>query len=278
MRPAVVAVTAVVLATGCVKATMDFAVKSDGSGSFEVEMSIAQELLQMAAAFQEGDVQNSAEEVCQEILQGEDAEGSPLEGLSFGGAGFDVEQEIVVDDSSCGMRVRAGWPAEQAEQAYLYLGEDGGPTIERVGSQGWSFDMPFDFADEGDPGGFDASFAGLLDFSLVISVTLPGQPVEHNADSASSECDATTFKWDIDITKPSDLLSAEADGKNECEGGSGWGAGPIVAVVILGVVVAALAAAVVMRRSSRRSFDQGSLVPESPEPDSPSPVDDVDRS
>ena len=57
---------------------MDFTVNSDGSGSFEVEMSVSQELLEMAAAFQEGDAELSAEETCQEMMQGRRGRGFPI--------------------------------------------------------------------------------------------------------------------------------------------------------------------------------------------------------
>lgn len=246
---AAVAAVAAVLAAGCVSVTMDFTVNSDGSGSFEVEMSVARELLQMAAAFEEGDAEVSAEEVCQEMMQGEETEGSPFEDLSFGGAGFEVEEEIVVDDSSCGTRARAEWPAEQADLVFSYLGEDGGPMFERVGSSGWSFELPFEFMGEEDPDEIGAAFAGVLDFSFVVSVTLPGQSVEHNADRADSGCNATTFFWDIDLVDPPNRLMAEADGADECGGIGGWGTGAIVAVVLIGVLVVSVGAALVVRRS-----------------------------
>lgn len=244
-----------VLAAGCVKFEMDLAVNPDGSGSIEVYVDVAQELFRFAGAFQEGDAEGAIEDACREMLQGDDVEGTPFEGPLFSGADFLTEQEILADDSSCGVRARGEWPAEQAEQVYLYLGEDSGPTIERVGSQGWSFTLPIDLAGEEDDYDVDLglAFAEALDFSLAFRVTLPGQPVGHNADSTRSACDTTTFKWDVDIVDPPELLFAEADGKGDC--GSGWGVGPIVAVVILGVVAAAMAAFLVGRRLLRRGSD-----------------------
>ena len=240
-----------VLAAGCVKFEMDLAVNPDGSGSIEVYVDVAQELFRFAGAFQEGDAEGSIEDACREMLEGDDVEGTPFESPLFSSANFLTEQEILADDSSCGVRARGEWPAEQAEQVYLYLGEDNGPTIERVGSQGWSFALPIDFTEDEDVEEFDLglALAEALDFTLAFRVTLPGQPVGHNADSTRSGCDTTTFKWDVDIVNPPELLFAETDGHGDC--GSGWGVGPIVAVVILGVVVAVSGAAILISRSRR---------------------------
>lgn len=133
--------------------------------------------------------------------------------------------------------------------------------------------MPLDLMDGVDADELNASFAEALDFSVVVSVTLPGQSVEHNADLASSGCDATTFKWDVDISDPPDLLYAEADGADDCEGDSGWGSGPIAAVVILGVMAAAVAAALVVRRFRRDRAEPDAQVPDSEGSGSPAPVD-----
>ena len=246
------------VAVGCVSVTMDFTIDSDGSGSFEVEMSVAEELLQMAAAFQEGDAEISAQEACQEMMQGEDAEGSPFEGLSFSGAGFEVEQEVIADDSRCGFRARAEWPAEQADLVYAFLAEDGGPLIEQVGSNGWRFELPFEFMDDEESAELGAGFVELMDFSFVVSVTMPGQPVEHNADRADSGCNTSTFRWDVDLIDPPQHLMAEADGTDECGGGGGLGTGAIVAVVLIGVLAVAVGAALVVRRSRQRSDDPSS--------------------
>ena len=240
-----------VLAAGCVKFEMDLAVNPDGSGSIEVYVDVAQELFRFAGAFQEGDAEGSIEDACREMLQGDDVEGTPFEGPLFSGADFLTEQEILADDSSCGVRARGEWPAEQAEQVYLYLGEDSGPTIERVGSQGWSFTLPIDLAGEEDDYDVDLglAFAEALDFSLAFRVTLPGQPIGHNADSTRSGCDTTTFKWDVDIVDPPELLFAEADGKDDCEGSD---TGTIVAIVILAVLVVSVGLGVAIGRVGRR--------------------------
>ena len=264
-----------VLAAGCVKFEMDLAVNPDGSGSIEVYVDVAQEFFRFAGAFQEGDAEGSFQDVCREMLQGDDVEGTPLESPLFSGSNFLTEQEILADDSSCGIRARGEWPAEQAEQVFLYLGEDGGPTIERVGSQGWRFALPIDLTEDEDAEEFDVgpALVEALDFSLAFRVTLPGQSVAHNADSTRSGCDTTTFMWDVDIFDPPELLFSEADGEGDC--GGRWGVGPIVAVVILGVVVAAMVAAIMSRRSLQRSFDQDSPISESPDLDPPELVEDA---
>lgn len=255
MRSVVVAGAAMVLAAGCVSVMMDFTVNSDGSGSFEIEMSVSQEFLEMAAAFQERDAELSAEETCQEMMQGEGAEGSPFEGFSLSGEGFEVEQEVVADGSSCSFSARAEWPADQADLVFALLGEDNGPMIERVGSKGWGFQLPLDLMDDGDSEEFGAAFAEALDFSVVVSATLPGQPVEHNADRADSGCNTTTFHWDIDLVDPPERLMAEADGTDECGGGGGLGTGAIVAVILIGILVVAVGAVLVLRRSRQSSPD-----------------------
>ena len=79
--------------------------------------------------------------------------------------------------------------------------------------------MPFDLMDDGDSEEFGAGFAELLDFSFVVSATLPGQPVEHNADRADSGCSTSTFHWDVVLSDPRQRLMAESDGTDECGGG-----------------------------------------------------------
>ena len=126
---------------------------------------------------------------------------------------------------------------------------DGGPYIIRTESDGWRFELPFDLIGDEELEEDSLGFGELLDMSFVVSATLPGNPVEHNADRVTSECDSSTFYWDVDIFNPPEWLSAQTDGLGDCD--EGWGTGPTVAVVLLGVLVVLVGAAALVRR--RRS-------------------------
>ena len=248
LRTTAVAAVAMVLAAGCLDAKMDFAVNSDGSGSVNLEASISQQLWEITTAFQEADSDLSDEDVCQEIWGGEIAGEPPFGGLSNVGAGLELDEQVFADDENCRYTARAAWSAAQSELAFGFFRADGGPIIERVGSNGWSFDLPFETG-EVDFDELDFAFAEVMDISFVINATLPGSPVEHNADEVSTGCNTSTFSWDVDLFDPPVLLFAVTDGEGDCE--EGWGAGPTVAVVLLGVLVVLVAAAAAIRR--RRS-------------------------
>ena len=232
---------------------MGFSVGSDGSGSYEVEMAVSQEFLQLATALSEpgseqGDSEEAVREACDELLADSDFEGLPLGEISLEESGVEFEVDEFTDGSDCGIRMRAAWPGELADLVFTSLREDEGPDFQRVGADGWTFAMPLDLGDEGLVGA--SGLGETIDISVEVNVTLPGNPVEHNADRVSGGCNSSTFFWDIDLFDPPTSLTAESDGKGDC--GGGWGAGPIVAVVILGVLAVAMLAAALIIPSRRR--------------------------
>ena len=230
---------------------MDLTVNPDGSGSIDVELIISEAFLAMAAeglGATDADP-NSLEDACQAMAEEDSAEETLLDALSFASTDIQVDLEVVFEDSSCHVRQRLEWSATQSGAIFELMAEDDGPRLQRVGSDGWSFELPLGDRGVEDTEEFELGLPGAFGISVVVEATLPGGPLEHNANSVRSECDATTFKWDIDILNPPDRLFAVADGQGDC--GSGWGVGPIVAVVILGVVGAASGAAILISRSRR---------------------------
>ena len=254
-----------VLAAGCIEISMGFSVDSDGGGSYELEMEISQEFLQMATAFsdlgsEQDDSEATAREVCEEMLADSDSEGFPLGETPLEAKGVEFEVEEISAGSDCGIRVRAAWPGDIADSVFASMREDEGPDFRRVGADGWSFAMPFELGDEGLVE--DSGFGEMMDLSIEVSVALPGDPVEHNADRVSGGCNSSTFYWDIDVFDPPEFIAAESDGKGDC--GGGWGAGPIVAVVILGVLAVALVAAALIILSRRRRVQPARSTPTDP--------------
>ena len=241
-----------VLAVGCINISMDFAVNPDGSGSFEAELGVTHQFMQMAMAMEEGDSDLSVEEACHELWSEENTGGSSFqEQLSFSEAGFEEAEEIVVDDTVCRYIARVDWSAERSEAAFALLREDEGPSFRRVGSNGWGFEIPFgDIADD------ELAVAGFVDFSFVINATLPGKPTENNANRVDIGCATSTFTWDYaDFSDPPERLIAETDGSDDC---GGFGTGPIVAVVLLGGLVVVVGAALAINRSRRRRVESAS--------------------
>ena len=255
-----------VLAAGCIEISMGFSVDSDGSGSYEMEMEFSQELLQMATAFSDLDSEQdgseeAAREACDEMLSESDFDELPWGDTSLVESGVEFEVHEISDDSNCGARMRVAWPGELADLVFTSLREDEGPDFHRVGTDGWSFAMPLDLGEEELMG--DSGFGEMMDLSFEVNVTLPGNPVEHNADRVSSGCNSSTFFWDIDIFDPPELMAAESDGKGDC--GGGWGAGLIVTVVILGVLVVAMVAAALIIPSRRRRAQPAPPPPTDPQ-------------
>ena len=236
LRAATAACTLAVLATACIQVEMGFVVRDDGSGSMAATMRIDAAILGLAGLDEDG----SIDELCDEAL--DDMDGDDALGLGIGS--LDASAEAAVMDGECVVTTTAEWSAEESGDVLAALAEDDGPRIRRLGDGGWRFEMDTDsdaLVDEATtPDDIDAAAALGIDFpSLAISVTLPGDAVEHNADSVSQ----STYSWEIDFaadTAVPEVLYAETAASG---GLSSAAIGAIVAGVLL-----ALAALVTLRR------------------------------
>ena len=79
-----------VLATGCLDVTLRFTVDSDGSGAFEFDMDVSEEILQMTVAFGEFD---SVQSACEDLWSETDMDSYPLGNLSMGDIGVEIVGE-----------------------------------------------------------------------------------------------------------------------------------------------------------------------------------------
>ncbi|WP_420637927.1 hypothetical protein [Candidatus Poriferisocius sp.] len=251
----------VIGATGCLNATLDLVVNEDGSGSYEVGLEVTQEFLDTLGAFggmgqEPGGDEDSLSLDCEELL-GEfdlDAAGDS-DGSDAPPEGVEVESTLIDDGGRCGATVRVAWSKESADVAFEQMSAGEDILIRRVGPDGWSLVLPMDDISDDALGSGAAdelagAFTSLFDVSLMVNATLPGGPLDHNADRVRTACDATTFFWDVNLLDPPDALVAQTDGHGDC--GGGWGLGQTVAVAILGLLAAALSAAgIILYRRKR---------------------------
>lgn len=251
-----------VLAAGCMDIKMDFVVDSDGSGSLALDVQISKEWLATNTALQhlaseQGDSQEPKSDICEYLWGEEDFVSPPFLGSLASDPGFDVdvEYELGVDatEASCRGLARMAWPKEHADVVFDYLNDEDVITIERAGVSGWRMVLPIEPVELGEAEERQPGFPGFEDLvTFQFSLTLPGSPVEHNADRVSSGCDSSTFHWDFDVSESSGRPTAVTDGKDNC--GGSWGAGPTIAVVLLGALVMSVGAVASINHSRRRRF------------------------
>ena len=243
------------LTTACIDVELDLLVRDDGSGSMTMSIHIDEAVLELAALGEGG----ASEDLCKEMLDEADL-GDPLD---LGLSNLDSSVETVVEDGNCIATMTAMWSASQSEETLAAFAEDDGPSIRRLDDGGWYFEMGMGSFEDEEFSLDDLEMVTALGFdfpTLTISVTLPGDAVEHNADSVSQ----SKYSWEIDFTAldelPESLYAETAPG-----GGLGAAAiGGIVAGIVL-----ALAALVTLRRHREAQAADS----EDAEPD-PEPTDD----
>jgi hypothetical protein len=214
--------------SGCIAIDYGITVEEDGSGSVEASLGLD---IGVLSAFAGDEIDR--DEACAEFS----AEFEQPDG---------VTAEAFDEGDICGVRIRAGWEAsDDAESSLASVLDDDSITLGRTGDGGWRMEFPFGDDILGEATGGDEGldeFARLLlgDASFVVRLTLPGSPVDHNADEVSG----STFTWDVDLLNPPATLYAET------APGGGASAGGVVVIVVAVVAVGALLAAFVA--TSRR--------------------------
>ena len=215
------------LLSGCVKVNFEINVDTDGSGSYGGEFAISKVF---AENFSEGDQSAS----CDEILDSNDNELGPLSDLPP-----DAEIEFFEDDSWCGYNFTASF----LDFGAVLEEDDGFPITEVEGIA--TFRLPADdlFGDvtgEADQAGEDIDSAMLLkalgipEPEFVISVTIPGEILEQNAD----EVRGSTLIWNFNILDPQPGFEpyAVVDTTVSSSGSSGTSGGLIALIVIAALV------------------------------------------
>lgn len=213
---------------------MDFLVRDDGSGSMTATMRIDETVLEFAA-LEDG---AAVEDLCEEMLDDMDVG----DVLGLGLDSLDSSAEAVVADGNCVVTTTVIWSADESDEVLAAIAEDGGPIIRRLDDGGWRFDLEMSSLADEELSLDDLEMATAMGFdfpTLAISVTLPGNAVEHNADSVTQ----SKYSWEIDFTAADQLpesLYAETAPSS--------GLGPEAIGAIVAGALLALAALVTLRR------------------------------
>ncbi|MCY4517172.1 MAG: hypothetical protein OXB99_08045 [Acidimicrobiaceae bacterium] len=241
------------LATACFDVEMDFLIHDDGSGSVTMTMRVDEAVLEFAALEEGG----AAEDLCEEMLEDTDVDDEFDLGLS----NLDSTAATFVEDGSCVTTTSVMWNADQSEEVLAAFAEDDGLAIRRLDHGGWRFEMETGSFEDEEFAPDDLEMVTALGFdlpTLTISVTLPGDAVEHNADSVSQ----STYSWEIDLTAADDL----PDTIYVETAPSGGGLGPAAIGAIVAGIVLALAALVTLSRRRQAKAADSQDAESDPEP------------
>ena len=229
------ALSLAVLTTACIDVEMDFLIHDDGAGSVIMTISVDEAVLEFAALEAGG----AAEDLCDEMLGDMDADDT----VDLGLGNLDSTAETVLVDGSCIATTTSTWSASQSEEVLAALAEDDGPSIRRLDDGGWRFEVGAGSLEDEELTPDDLEMVTALGFDLptaTISVTLPGDAVEHNADSAIQ----SKYTWEI----PFDALDELPETIYVETAPGGGGLGPAAIGGIVAAIVLALAALVTLRR------------------------------
>ena len=206
-----VAISAAVIATAtsCYTLSADMQMHGDNSGTAVARIDLHADFLDLMAAM-EGEERSSAD-VCAEIAA--EAEQGASAGLLPGGDAPTSHIEVSNDGETCSIIERTEWTAEQ--YAAIVASDDTFP-IQRTDDGGWEFSL-----DSGDSQAIsqtsesDVSMLEDMELDLPVlflTVTLPGAPQSHDADSATFDNGNTTFTWErrLDEITPGSLSAETA--------------------------------------------------------------------
>ncbi len=230
---AVAATTLAALATACIEVNMDFVVRDDGSGSAEVSMRLEGAVLEMAMLGEGGD----PEQYCSQLADEPDAS----DPMGFGLDAVDSSTEAVIDDGDCLVTGTVTWTADESDTVFDALMADDGPSFRQLDDGGWRFELDTASLSE-DVTDDELSEAAALGFdfpTLTLSVTLPGDAVEHNAHTARG----STYTWEFDTAE-----AREFPDRIYAETAPSSGLGPAAIGAIVAGVLLTLAALVTLRR------------------------------
>lgn len=233
VRTAVAACMLAVLATACIDAEMDFVVREDGSGSITIRMRIDTAVLELAA-LGEG---STVEELCQSAIE----ELGPSDPFGFGLGMIESSTEAVIEGSECVVTNVGAWDAADSESVLADMSDEDGFGLQRLESGGWRFELETASLSEDvtDDELFDATALGFDLPTLTLSVTLPGDAVEHNADAVRQ----SKYSWAIDL-----FAADEVPPSVYVETAPSSGLGPEAIGAIVAGVLLVLAALVTLHR------------------------------
>ena len=233
LAPVAMIVCAAVLTTGCFDAVVEIHIHDDGAGYQRVELQIHPEFLEFIASFGAGLAEEFAEEgtdapaldlegACGEMLGAD----NPIAGLSDSARRSGATVESEVDTAACRTSMQVYWDAEAGETVVSEMfADDGATSLLRLPEGGWRFESTSALIAEESGDELDPAMLAELGVSaptMRLSISLPGEPVEHNADQVSASLSGritlsgsddgvpgSTFTWDFDVTGPAPTIYAE---------------------------------------------------------------------
>ena len=240
------ALVVVVLTTanGCLRMDMAIRVEPDGTGTVEIEMLLSETLTELAEAFSDED----AGDLCAEMINE-----SAMSDMPAG-----AEARELSKDGWCGAEISFSFTDFDLTELST---ADGMPIRLWVENQTVFFDLDVSdlTADFDEDMSFEemAAMAKVFDLALdepkmVFEVTLPGAPVDHNADSTQG----STFNWELDLfgdeSRTSFYASADMSRSDNSDNASSSGLF-LVGGLVGGLGLAAILAFAVRIRSARKS-------------------------
>ncbi|MEG3587240.1 MAG: hypothetical protein VX353_08115 [Actinomycetota bacterium] len=234
----------ILLCTGCFRFNVTIAVEDDGTGTLAGEYAISK---QIGEVFSD----ESDELSCEEILEGDEG-GFGADPLSDFPSGAVVEN--FEDDEWCGYTFTASFT--DFGRSFIEAGDDDFPITEEDGLLFFNIadDILLGESDAFDTGDEDVDPITLLQAfgipqpEFTISVDLPGEILEHNADTR----DGSTLTWAIDLFNPKPDFSpyAKSDLTVTSDGGSKNTFGIVAGIV--GAISLILAAKFVQTKNNEQ--------------------------
>ena len=207
------------LCTSCIKADFSIVVNADGTGSIEGSMAISKKL---GEAF--GEESGGAGTFdCETAFEGEDTGLNFFEDIPANASAEEFE-----DDEWCGFRFSADFTG--FGQSLVEVGDDSFPLS--IDGDILTFEWEEGLQDEFEEDGFQEddmdprmllTLLGIPEPEYVISVDLPGEIIDHNAD----EQNGSLLTWEIDIFESiegsADFPFAKTDISKASENSTGGG-------------------------------------------------------
>jgi len=238
-----------IVCSSCIKADFSVVVEADGTGSISGEMAISKKLGEMFGE-ESGDTEGLD---CEGVFEGPDA------ALDSGDVPAGASVEEFEDDEWCGFRFSAdftgfGQSLEEAGDDDFPLSIDG-DILTFSWNEGLEDDSEgsdlFELGDDDMDPKLLLMAMGIPEPEYLISVDLPGEILEHNA----NEQNGSILKWNIDIFEsfdgPEIVPFAKADISKSSGGSDGGGSAVVWIIVgIAAVVLILLALKFVQGRSA----------------------------
>ncbi len=276
----IVGIIGALLGAGCLSIENEIQVFPDGSGRLSstlefdsrayanfLQRSIEEEFPQqrelVGEDFQQPDLGISEKTVCLGSI-------AATEFLPSRIASKDSDQELAglsIEASSnngkCSVTESLEWTAEEFPEVGRLLAEEG-TRVMKLDSGNWRLEVD-DLVQDPSLGltselGFAAELqelsemwegmAGLVfDVTVSVSVTLPGEPVDHNAHVV----EGSRFSWSFDLMEIMEGSEVKLYAETNPEGDGGLGAGAVVAIILLGILGLAIVLAIGLRHQRARS-------------------------